>query len=69
MKIVRDLSKAIVTKKGENSILNGHPWVFEGEIKDISNEYINAHEKLSIYCIKHNNREGFYTFPILPFCA
>lgn len=42
MKIVRDLSKAIVTKKGENSILNGHPWVFEGEIKDISNEYING---------------------------
>lgn len=42
MKIVRDLSKAIVTKKGESSILNGHPWVFEGEIKDISNEYING---------------------------
>lgn len=42
MKIERTLSKVTITKKGEESILNGHPWVFEGEIKDISNKYING---------------------------
>ena len=28
----RDFKKVYITKKGENSILLGHPWVYEGEI-------------------------------------
>ena len=28
----RDFKKIYITKKGENSILLGHPWVYEGEI-------------------------------------
>ena len=28
----RELKKVYITKKGENSILLGHPWVYEGEI-------------------------------------
>ena len=28
----REYKKVYITKKGENSILLGHPWVYEGEI-------------------------------------
>ena len=28
----REFKKVYITKKGENSILLGHPWVYEGEI-------------------------------------
>jgi 23S rRNA (cytosine1962-C5)-methyltransferase len=32
MKIERLYPKVIITRKGENSILVGHPWVYEGEV-------------------------------------
>ncbi len=38
MKIERTYPKVIITRKGENSILVGHPWVYEGEaIRTIGN--------------------------------
>lgn len=42
MKIVRDYPKAVITDKGKKQLENGHPWVFEGEILNINNEYNNG---------------------------
>ncbi len=38
----RDYIKVEVSKKQENRIKNGHPWVYEGEIVNISDKYIDG---------------------------
>ncbi|MEG2447831.1 MAG: class I SAM-dependent rRNA methyltransferase [Bacilli bacterium] len=35
MKNIRNFIKVTITVKGENSILNGHPWVYEGEVTKV----------------------------------
>ena len=38
----RNFKKVYITKKGEASILNGHPWVYEGEIVSHDEDIVNG---------------------------
>ena len=42
MKIERNYPKVVITDKGKKQLENGHPWVFEGEVLSINNEYTNG---------------------------
>lgn len=42
MKNIRNCTKVTITKKGENKILSGHPWVFEDEVLNIQGNYENG---------------------------
>jgi len=42
MKIERKYPKVVITRKGENSILVGHPWVYEGEVLNIIGNITNG---------------------------
>lgn len=42
MKNIRNYTKITITKKGENKILSGHPWVFEDEVLNIQGDYENG---------------------------
>ncbi|MDF2686087.1 MAG: rlmI, partial [Clostridia bacterium] len=42
MKQDRIYTKINITPKGENSILAGHPWIYDAEITKINGEYING---------------------------
>ena len=42
MKIIRPYAKVTITKKGEKSILTGHPWVYEGEVLSVQGNYENG---------------------------
>lgn len=42
MKQIRNYPKAILTRKAENSILAGHPWVYNTEILKIEGAYQNG---------------------------
>ncbi len=38
----RKYPKVFITKKGENHLKDGHPWVFEGEVTEVTGEYTNG---------------------------
>ena len=42
MKQKRNYAVAKVSKKAENSVNNGHPWIYDTEIRDIDGEYENG---------------------------
>ena len=42
MKQQRDLPFVSITPKGERAIKNGHPWVYDGEIKEVSGDPENG---------------------------
>lgn len=47
----RKYPKVFITKKGENHVKSGHPWVFEGEITEVRGEYTNG-EIVDVYSQK-----------------
>lgn len=42
MKTERNFPKAIITKKGENWVGGGHPWIYDAEVLSIEGEYENG---------------------------
>ncbi|MBR3952916.1 MAG: class I SAM-dependent rRNA methyltransferase [Oscillospiraceae bacterium] len=42
MKTERNYPKATITKKGENWVGTGHPWIYDAEVKGIEGEYENG---------------------------
>lgn len=42
MKTERSYPKAIITKKGENWVGNGHPWIYDAEVLKIEGDYENG---------------------------
>lgn len=42
MKTERSFPKAIITKKGENWVGGGHPWIYDAEVLSIEGEYENG---------------------------
>ncbi len=42
MKTQRSYSTVTITRKGENAITGGHPWVYEGEVTAVSGPYENG---------------------------
>ncbi|MBQ8595640.1 MAG: class I SAM-dependent rRNA methyltransferase [Oscillospiraceae bacterium] len=42
MKTERSFPKAIITKKGENWVLGGHPWIYDAEVLSIEGEFENG---------------------------
>ncbi|MBE6900165.1 MAG: class I SAM-dependent rRNA methyltransferase [Ruminococcaceae bacterium] len=42
MKTERIFPKAIITKKGENWVSGGHPWIYDAEVLSIEGEYENG---------------------------
>ncbi len=42
MKAERSFPKAIITKKGENWVAGGHPWIYDAEVVSIEGEYENG---------------------------
>ncbi len=47
----RAYTKVIISEKSERSLRNGHPWVFDREIQEISGEYTNG-ELVDVYSKK-----------------
>ncbi|MBQ2795952.1 MAG: class I SAM-dependent rRNA methyltransferase [Oscillospiraceae bacterium] len=42
MKTERSFPKAIITKKGENWVAGGHPWIYDAEVLNIEGEFENG---------------------------
>ena len=42
MKTERNFPKAIITKKGENWVGGGHPWIYDAEVVSVEGEYENG---------------------------
>jgi 23S rRNA (cytosine1962-C5)-methyltransferase len=42
MKTERNFPKAIITKKGENWVGGGHPWIYDAEVLSVEGEYENG---------------------------
>ena len=42
MKTERSFPKAIITKKGENWVGGGHPWIYDAEVVSVEGEYENG---------------------------
>ncbi|MBQ7873871.1 MAG: class I SAM-dependent rRNA methyltransferase [Oscillospiraceae bacterium] len=42
MKTERSFPKAVITKKGENWVAGGHPWIYDAEVLSIEGEYENG---------------------------
>ena len=42
MKTERNFPKAILTKKGENWVGGGHPWIYDAEVVSVEGEYENG---------------------------
>ena len=42
MKTERNFPKAIITKKGENWVGCGHPWIYDAEVVSVEGEYENG---------------------------
>ncbi len=42
MKTERSFPKAIITKKGENWVAGGHPWIYDAEVKTVEGNYENG---------------------------
>ncbi len=42
MKTERNFPKAIITKKGENWVGGGHPWIYDAEVLSVDGEYENG---------------------------
>ncbi len=42
MKTERKYPKAIITKKGENWVAGGHPWIYDAEVLSIEGDYENG---------------------------
>ncbi len=42
MKTERNFPKAIITKKGENWVGGGHPWIYDAEVISVEGEYENG---------------------------
>ncbi|MBR2639757.1 MAG: class I SAM-dependent rRNA methyltransferase, partial [Oscillospiraceae bacterium] len=42
MKTERNFPKAIITKKGENWVTGGHPWIYDAEVISVEGEYENG---------------------------
>ena len=42
MKTERNYPKAIITKKGENWVGGGHPWIYDAEVLSVEGEYENG---------------------------
>ena len=42
MKTERNFPKAIITKKGENWVGGGHPWIYDAEVLSIEGDYENG---------------------------
>ena len=42
MKTERSFPKAVITKKGENWVSAGHPWIYDAEVLSISGKYENG---------------------------
>ncbi|MBQ3103862.1 MAG: class I SAM-dependent rRNA methyltransferase [Oscillospiraceae bacterium] len=42
MKAQRNYPTVTITRKGENAIVSGHPWVYEGEVTAVSGQYENG---------------------------
>ena len=42
MKTERNFPKAIITKKGENWVGGGHPWIYDAEVLNVEGEYENG---------------------------
>ena len=38
----REYQKVKITKKGELALINGHPWVYEGEVTSIDDNIKNG---------------------------
>src|SRR5574344_1156186 len=38
----RNYKKVYITKKGEASVINGHPWIYKGEITSFDNDINNG---------------------------
>lgn len=51
MKNIRNYIKVTITKKGENQVLNGHPWIFDNEIVNVDGIYNNG-EIVDVVSIK-----------------
>ena len=44
MKAARPYPIVTITPKGERAIMDGHPWVYEGEVVSVSYTHLRAHE-------------------------
>ncbi len=42
MKTERNFPKAIITKKGENWVAGGHPWIYDAEVKTVEGNFENG---------------------------
>ena len=42
MKAQRSYPTVTITRKGENAIVGGHPWVYEGEVTGVNGNYENG---------------------------
>lgn len=42
MKTERNFPKAVITKKGENWVGGGHPWIYDAEVLNVEGEYENG---------------------------
>lgn len=42
MKVERSFPKAVITKKGENWVFGGHPWIYDSEVIFVDGDYENG---------------------------